>query len=279
MPELPEVEVTRRGLLPYLKGLFITDVFWSGKNLRRPVPYGLIKKHICSNRLLDIERKAKYLILRMDNRSSLILHLGMSGKLGIFPGKTPLKKHDHFVLFFNNETMVKLNDVRRFGSVDIWPPDTAETLEEQFTVNLGIEPFSRQYSAKILKQLAANRKISIKTFLMSPELVSGLGNIYANEILFGAGIHPVLPAAEITLKQWEKIVLISRKILRSAIDAGGSTISDFLNSNGSPGYFQLQLKIYNRAGSKCVRCSRTVEKILISGRATYLCPKCQNFQK
>ncbi|HHD63930.1 MAG TPA: bifunctional DNA-formamidopyrimidine glycosylase/DNA-(apurinic or apyrimidinic site) lyase [Desulfobulbaceae bacterium] len=275
MPELPEVEVTRRGLLPLLPGRTVTKISWSNKRLRTPIPRKLLRDSIVGERVHTIDRRAKYLLVRMERGSVLVLHLGMTGKIGLFPAQSPKARHDHLRLLLDNGLEMRFNDSRRFGSILVWPTGPAAELEKQFNTGKGIEPFSNQFTGRALQQLAAKRRQPVKTFLMDSRLIAGIGNIYANETLFAAGIFPATPVSEITPLQWQSIVSHCREILTRAIAAGGSTISDFIGSSGSPGYFQLQLRVYDQVHSPCAQCGTIIEKIKIGGRATFFCPHCQ----
>jgi formamidopyrimidine-DNA glycosylase len=275
MPELPEVEVTRRGLLPHLPGRTVTKISWGNKRLRTPIPRKLLRNSIAGDRVLTIDRRAKYLLVRMVHGSVLVLHLGMTGKIGLFPAQSPRARHDHLRLLLDNEMEMRFNDSRRFGSILVWPAGLAAELEEQFNAGKGIEPFSNRFTGPALRQLAAQRRQPIKTFLMDSRLIAGIGNIYANETLFAAGIFPETPVNEITEVQWQSVAVHCREILSRAIEAGGSTISDFIGSSGSPGYFQLQLRVYDQANSPCAQCGTIIEKIKTGGRATFFCPHCQ----
>lgn len=275
MPELPEVEVTRRGLLPHLPGRRITRVRWSNKRLRTPVPRALLKHSIEGRRVQGIDRRAKYLLFRMAGGSVLILHLGMTGKIGLFPMATPKARHDHLRLLLESGMEIRFNDSRRFGAILVWPAGEAAELEKRFSASKGIEPFSDSFTPAALLRLAAQRRQPVKNFLMDSRLIAGIGNIYANETLFAAGIHPEIPVNRITASGWQTIILNCREILSRAIEAGGSTISDFVGSSGAAGYFQLQLNVYDRAGTPCPVCKEAIRKKILGGRATFFCPSCQ----
>ncbi len=275
MPELPEVEVTCQGLRPHLLGRSILAVWSSGKPLRQPIPEDLLRRCLCANTILAVERRAKYVLIRLKNGAVLVIHLGMTGKLGVFPGDAEAARHDHLVLTLDNEMALRFNDARRFGSVAIWPAGEVEELEQSFLARQGIEPFSAEFSGAGLQELAKQCSLPIKSFLMDTRRVSGIGNIYANEILFAAGIHPLCPANTLSPEQWEKVASCAVRILKKAIKAGGSTISDFLGASGQPGYFQLQLAVYGKKGEDCPRCGEEIAKEVVGGRATFFCSKCQ----
>ncbi|WP_417911765.1 bifunctional DNA-formamidopyrimidine glycosylase/DNA-(apurinic or apyrimidinic site) lyase [Candidatus Electronema sp. TJ] len=275
MPELPEVEVTRQGLLPHLPGRTVTGVSWSGQRLRQPMPIQLLKQEICGGAVASLDRRAKYLLIRMDSGSVLLVHLGMTGKLGIFPQAAARRTHDHLCLRLENGTELRFNDARRFGLVSVWPAAEAARLEDAFSRSQGIEPFGPDFTPETLARLAEKRRQAVKLFLMDAKLIAGLGNIYANETLFAAGVHPQTPAGSLSMAQWRRVVTTAVDILQRAIAAGGSTVSDFLGSNGQPGWFQLQLSVYGRQDQPCLRCGQTIRKEVIGGRAAFFCPRCQ----
>ncbi|CAK8725011.1 Formamidopyrimidine-DNA glycosylase [Candidatus Electrothrix laxa] len=275
MPELPEVEVTCQGLRPHLLGRTILTVRSSGKSLRQPIPEDLLRRCLYGSTILAVERRAKYVLIRLKDRAVLVIHLGMTGKLGIFPKDAESVRHDHLVLTLDNKMELRFNDARRFGCVTVWPTDEVEELEQTFLTRQGIEPFSTEFSGAGLQELAKKCSLSIKSFLMDSRRISGIGNIYANEILFAAEIHPLCPANTLSKKQWQEVATCAVRILKQAIAAGGSTISDFLGASGQPGYFQLQLAVYGKKGEDCPRCGEEIVKEVIGGRATFFCSKCQ----
>jgi formamidopyrimidine-DNA glycosylase len=275
MPELPEVEVTRRGLLPHLPGKTVAGVFWSGKRLRAAMPCALLRDEIQGRTIRTVDRRAKYLLIRMAGGAVLVIHLGMTGRLGIFPGQTPLARHDHLRLHLGDGMELRFNDSRRFGSVAVWPAARADVCEQEFAGRQGIEPLGDRFHADNLIRLARNRRMPVKTFLMDIRLLAGIGNIYANEILFAARLSPWTAAGTLDFQQWQAIACNGREILLRAIKAGGSTIADFIGSSGQPGYFQLQLAVYGRKGEKCPRCQAGINKKVLAGRATFFCPVCQ----
>ncbi|XOF33297.1 MAG: bifunctional DNA-formamidopyrimidine glycosylase/DNA-(apurinic or apyrimidinic site) lyase [Candidatus Electrothrix sp. YB6] len=275
MPELPEVEVTRQGLLPHVSGRTITAVSCSGKPLRQSVPEELLQACLCGKSISTVDRRAKYLLIRLQDSGTLVIHLGMTGRLGVFPGAAAQAKHDHLILFLDNGMEIRQNDTRRFGSIALWPSEQAKELEQEFVSRQGIEPFSREFTGSALLQLAGKSRQPVKNFLMDAHRISGIGNIYANEILFAAGLHPQTPANTLSEQQWQQVVDTAVRILTKAIEAGGSTISDFLGASGESGYFQLQLAVYGKEGTPCPRCGLALEKSVIAGRATFFCSCCQ----
>jgi formamidopyrimidine-DNA glycosylase len=275
MPELPEVEVICRGLRPHLIGRTITRIRHSGFNLRVPVPVDELSRHIANRVVIDVDRRAKYLIITVEGGTKMLIHLGMSGRLGFFPQQSPVARHDHLRLLLDNDIELRFNDARRFGAVHVFSGADAANLERSFFARSGPEPFSREYSAQYLLEKAKGRQSPVKVFLMTNEIVVGIGNIYANEILFAARIAPTRRAATLSLAEWRRIVAKTRLILKQAIDCGGSTISDFANANHESGYFQVNFRVYDCKGQPCQTCSRAIEKIQLGGRACYYCPKCQ----
>lgn len=272
MPELPEVEVICQGLRPLVVGQTFGRVRVSGLALRLPVPGAELRRWLTGAMVQEVRRRGKYLIFVLDNRARLIFHLGMTGRLGLFPAKAPLATHDHLCLGLTNRMELRFNDTRRFGSVQVLDPDQDEAV---FFAALGPEPLLKGYSAAYLANKAAGRGQAIKSFLMDSRVVVGIGNIYANEILHEAGISPTRPAGQVTRAEWRRVVEATRAVLNRAISAGGSTISDFLNASGKPGYFQLEFKVYGRQGMPCPRCREVIIKETLGGRATYFCPGCQ----
>jgi len=272
MPELPEVEVIREGLSPLLLGRTITKITFSNKRLRLPVPTDEIIRLIKGQKISEVRRRAKYLVIVMRNGSKLIIHLGMTGKLRILPVRNSLARHDHLRFQLDNNMDLRFNDTRRFGSIQILNPDADE---QAFFGALGPEPLGKKLTAKYLQDKAGNRSQPVKNFLMDSHVVVGIGNIYANEIPFAAGIPPQRQIGKISLHEWQKIIRQTRRILNNAIAAGGSTIADFIGANGKPGYFQLQLKVYGRAKQPCPVCGQEIQKTVMAGRATFWCPKCQ----
>jgi len=275
MPELPEVEVTRRGLLEQLPGTTVRKITCSKFRLRHSMPRRLLQSEIVGQLVRTVDRRGKYLLVRLGSGAILVIHLGMTGKLGLIESGTPRHRHDHFIMSLDTGLELRFNDSRRFGLIAVWPADEASRMEAEFSRREGIEPFGSDFSAKKLHDLAGARRVPVKSFLMNSKIIAGVGNIYANEILFASGIHPLTPVREVTLQEWQGIVAACREILQQAIDAGGSTISDFLGTSGHPGYFQLQLRVYGRKDQACLRCATPIIKSELSGRATFYCPNCQ----
>lgn len=273
MPELPEVEVIRRGLLPFVAGQQVTAVSCSTKKLRLPIPKNDLLQWVKGYRIADIRRRGKYLIFILENAAAMIIHLGMSGKLGIFPAAAPPALHDHAVFKLQDTMQMRYNDARRFGFIRVLPPHRLDK-HDPF-IEMGCEPLDNNFSGDYLKKMAGKRLQPVKNFLMDSHMVAGIGNIYANEILFHAGIHPATPIGSLPRPLWDKIAEKTREVLMRAIAGGGSSISDFVNSSGQKGYFQLELMVYGRAGGQCFRCAAIIDRRIIGGRSTFFCPICQ----
>jgi formamidopyrimidine-DNA glycosylase len=275
MPELPEVEVICRGLRPHLTNRLITGIRYSGKPLRHPVPHVAMDELLCGQTIHTVERRAKYLLITTEDEALLIIHLGMTGNLGLFPHTAPVKVHDHVRWQLDNGLELRLNDSRRFGAVWLLSPEQARNRESDFFANTGPEPFSNLCTPAHFMTLARKRQQPIKTFLMDSKVVAGIGNIYANEALMAAGIHPARPACTLQEHDWQRLIPVIRTILTQAIDCGGSTISDFINANGESGYFQMHFQVYGQKSQPCHQCGAPIEKIQLNGRASYFCPNCQ----
>lgn len=271
MPELPEVETTRRGIEPHLSGRHLKD--WAIRNaaLRWPV---IIPQTLRGKQILGVGRRAKYLLVRFD-QGTLIVHLGMSGSLRVLPEDAPLMKHDHVDLLLDNGLAVRFNDPRRFGSIH-WQPHPV--MEHWLLRALGPEPLSDTFSGAYLKATARRRKVAVKNFLMDAHVVVGVGNIYANEALFMAGIRPSLRANRVTLASYVRLVDAVKEVLQQAIAMGGTTLRDFVNQDGQPGYFKQSLYVYGRSGQLCKICETPLKGLRIGQRATVFCPKCQRSQ-
>ena len=277
MPELPEVEVCRRGLMPSLEGTLIEQVKIRAPKLRLDVPAALATL-LPGCRILAVRRRGKYLLIdcrRPGVEGSLIIHLGMSGNLRFVPLHQPPGKHDHFDLVLPGQ-ILRLADPRRFGLV-LWqagPPACTEC--HPLLATLGVEPLSEAFTADWLHAANARRNGPIKPVLMDSHLVVGIGNIYASESLFRAGISPVRAACRISRARYEVLVSAIRETLSAAIAAGGSSIRDYVHSDGGAGCFQIQAGVYDRAGEPCLRCGGIVKQIRQAGRSTYYCVDCQH---
>lgn len=270
MPELPEVETTCRGITPHLCGKTVQAVVIRQSQLRWPIPAAL-RRQLPGQRIDEISRRGKYLLLHTA-AGTLIIHLGMSGSLRIATQADAVEKHDHVDIVFGRDCILRLRDPRRFGAV-LWtrrPPALHKLIRA-----LGPEPMSEAFDAEHLFSHSRGRKIAIKPFIMDSKVVVGVGNIYANEALFQAGIRPSTAAGRISRARYQALVTAIKAVLAAAIAAGGTTLRDFSNGEGKPGYFQQQLQIYGRAGEPCTRCGARIKMIQQAQRATYYCTHCQ----
>jgi formamidopyrimidine-DNA glycosylase len=270
MPELPEVETTRRGLEPLLIGRTIQSARVHNHALRWPVPRGL-SRSLAGQTVQQIARRSKYLLVGCSG-GTLIVHLGMTGHLRVIPANEPLRKHDHVELLLDDGRALRFNDSRRFGAM-LWTKD--DPLLHPLLKDLGPEPFAAAFTANCLVERARGRVVAVKPFLMDAKTVVGVGNIYASEALFRAGIDPRRLAGKVSRTGWQRLVAAVREVLLEAIAAGGTTIRDFANSNGEPGYFRISLRVYGRGGEPCVACGATIRNIRLGQRSAYFCPKCQ----
>lgn len=274
MPELPEVETVRRGIeKPLISQRLLKSVVRQPR-LRWEIPQNFLLQ-IKNQTLQSITRRGKYLLLNLD-RGSIIIHLGMSGVLRLLPESTHAQKHDHVDFIFANGMCLRYNDPRRFGSIH-WVED--DPLQHPLLSHLGVEPLSREFSAAYLLAKTQKRQVPIKQLLMNSEIVVGVGNIYANEALYAAKIHPLMPARQLTELQAGELVEAIKKVLKKAIKAGGTTLKDFYASDGKPGYFSHELQVYDKKDESCGRCQTPIVKIVISSRATYFCPNCTEASK
>ena len=270
MPELPEVETTRRGLEPALSGQRIARAVVRHRGLRVPVPRGL-ERQVAGARIARVERRAKYLLVVCD-RGTLIVHLGMSGRLWLVDARTPPAAHDHFDLVLESGVTARLCDPRRFGLV-LWQTPGAGT--HPLLARLGPEPLSPSFDAAHLYRETRSRSAAIKQVIMDASVVAGVGNIYASEALFRARINPKLPARRLGPERCARLVEHIRATLEDAIRAGGSTLRDYVGSHGEAGYFQNEHLVYGRSGEPCRRCGTAVRELRQGQRSTFYCPRCQ----
>ena len=269
MPELPEVETTRRGLLPYVVGRRIRDVVVRNGNLRWPVPRDL-RRRLRGEEVLDIRRRGKYLLFDC-RKGHLLVHLGMSGRLSLVADDAPARTHDHVDVQFEDHRALRLTDPRRFGAV-LWLGEDAD--DHVLLSGLGLEPFDPGFTGSAMRKLARGRRVAIKQFLMNARIVTGVGNIYASEALFAAGIHPSRSAGSLSPARWDRLVAAIRETLERALAAGGSTLRDF-SVNGRNGHFQYQFAVYDREGEPCLRCATPIRAVRQGQRSTFYCPRCQ----
>lgn len=269
MPELPEVEVTRRGIARQVEGRRIERAVLRTPTLRYPIPAGLARR-LAGRPLLAAKRRGKYLLLDCDG-GHLLIHLGMSGSLRFVAPGTPPEKHDHADFVFGN-TVLRLTDPRRFGAL-LWLE--GDPLAHPLLAKLGIEPLARAFTPAWLHAALRGKSVAIKPVIMDAGLVVGIGNIYAAESLFDAGIDPRTVAGRVSPARLERLVPAIRKTLQAAIRAGGSTLRDFCNTEGGMGDFQTRHQVYGRAGVPCLRCGTPIRQIRQGQRTTYFCPRCQ----
>jgi formamidopyrimidine-DNA glycosylase len=279
LPELPEVETTRRGVAPLLSGLRLADFTVRDHRLRWPIE---LPASLAGQQLVTVARRAKYLLFVFE-QGVLILHLGMSGSLRVLSREDALLKHDHLLLNFEGDQSLRLNDPRRFGCA-LWQPvpPGADPLSvaagHRLLCDLGLEPLEPAFNGEYLKRSARGRRVAVKNFIMDGHVVVGVGNIYANEALFLAGIRPTVQAQRVSLAGYEVLARRIRQVLAAAIQMGGTTLRDFVNQDGNPGYFKQVLNVYGRAGQPCRVCGNELKDIRLGGRATVYCSKCQRAQ-
>jgi len=274
VPELPEVETTRRGIAPHLIGRRITAVTLRRADLRWPIPKE-ITELLPGQRIDAVERRAKYLLLHTQAGSAL-LHLGMSGMLRVLPPDAPLGKHDHVDIVVEatatqGERVLRFTDPRRFGCLLWQPPESTHEL----LADLGPEPLTDDFDGALLWRMSRGRKAAVKLFLMDNAIVVGVGNIYASEALFAAGIDPRRAAGSVSCERYARLAAEVKRILAWAIERGGTTLRDFLNPDGAPGYFFRELNVYGREGEPCRTCDTPIRQAVLGQRSTFWCPRCQ----
>ena len=267
MPELPEVETTLRGIAPHVEGQKIIDLTVRQPSLRWPVTDN-IQQIVSGQRVRQLTRRAKYIILHLD-RGSILIHLGMSGSLRVVNPSTPWRKHDHIEMQLANHQALRYHDPRRFGCW-LWA-----STEHRQLANLGPEPLSGEFDGDRLYSSSRNRKMAVKPFIMTNSVVVGVGNIYASEALFRTGIRPDRAAYTISKKRYSVLAENIKQVLAAAIFQGGTTLRDFVNSDGQPGYFQQSLDVYGRAGKSCNQCKTILKELRLGQRSSVFCPKCQ----
>lgn len=271
MPELPEVETTRRGLLANVQFLKIRAVTCRNRQLRQPISPDF--ETICQNcKILDIERRSKYLKIILEDKGYILIHLGMSGHLRILPDDTPAAKHDHVDIYLSNKHMIRYTDPRRFGMINWY--DLSEA-EHPLLKRLAPEPLSTAFDAHYFHQRCINKTQVIKKIIMNNQVVVGVGNIYAQECLFLSRIHPQRSAGSLTYLECERLVEQIKVVLTKAIQQGGTTLKDFKQVDGKPGYFTQTLFVYGKAGTSCQSCHSELELLKIDNRSTTFCPNCQ----
>lgn len=271
VPELPEVETTLRGVRPHLEGRCIADLKVRDPRLRYPVPPELAGV-LAGQRITRLRRRGKYLLLELD-RGTLLIHLGMSGSLRVLPASSKPGPHDHVDLILDDGPCLRLRDPRRFGAF-LWLAGPAEA--HPLLARLGPEPLEDGFDGDYLHRVSRRRRIAVKAFVMDSSVVVGVGNIYANEALFRAGIHPNRAAGRVSLDRYRSLARCIRAVLAAAIDQGGTSLRDFVQEDGNPGYFAQSLQVYGRAGEPCPTCAKPIRQRRIGQRSSFYCPHCQH---
>ena len=273
MPELPEVEVLRRSLEPRICGARIEAVRVWSRALREPVDGRVLRRRLVNRRVLEADRRAKYLLLHVEEGSTLVVHLGMSGRLTVVEEGEPREAHEHVGIFLDSGHRLRFRDPRRFGLVMALP--TGRLSSDRHFRHLGVEPLGSEFSGRYLAARARGRRGPVKSFLMDARVAVGVGNIYASEALFRAGIHPRRSVGRISAARWQRLADSVQSTLGQAIEQGGTTLSDFTDGGGGEGYFQVCLQVYDRAGEDCRVCGSGIRQLVQAGRSTYYCPRCQ----
>jgi formamidopyrimidine-DNA glycosylase len=270
MPELPEVETTLRGIAPHLRQQTIEQVIVRDTRLRWPIDPAWVES-LRGQKVLGATRRGKYLIVEL-TRGALIMHLGMSGNLRWVPLATPAQKHDHVDFIFTNQRLLRFTDPRRFGAI-LYTEVAA--LLHPLLADLGPEPLSANFTGEYLWQRARGRNQAVKNFIMDGKIVVGVGNIYASEALFLAGIRPSKRANKVSAAHYLQLAAVIKTVLANAIEAGGTTLRDFVGGDGKPGYFKQQLHVYGREGEPCLRCATIIKAQRLGQRSSFYCPHCQ----
>ena len=269
MPELPEVETTRRSLLPHVSGARIAAVTVRERRLRRPIADDFASR-LRGRRIDTVDRRGKYLLIALDDGRDLIVHLGMSGSLCLAPADTAPAPHDHVVIGLESGPLLVFNDPRRFGLMAVGRRDELDELRR-----VGPDPLLEAPTAERWKAITRGRRVPIKNLIMDQRLLGGVGNIYASEALFAAGIRPRRRAASLTRAELARLGEALRATLERAVALGGSSISDYRDGNGNAGYFQIHHAVYDRDGQPCGRCQTPIKRLVLGGRSTFYCPRCQ----
>ncbi|MCB1055083.1 MAG: bifunctional DNA-formamidopyrimidine glycosylase/DNA-(apurinic or apyrimidinic site) lyase [Acidobacteria bacterium] len=273
MPELPEVEVLRRSLEPRLVGDRIAGFEVRAPALREPLDPVVFERFTTGRRVEALDRRAKYLLIHLEGGATLVIHLGMSGRLTLVPGDTEVEPHEHLAFRLASGRRLRLRDPRRFGQAFALP--TADLAGDRHFAHLGLEPLSPGFDGSVLARLAEGRRGPVKTFLMDARVAVGIGNIYASEALHRAGVHPSRSVARIGWARWEALAQAVIEVLSRAIAEGGTTLNDFADADGQAGYFQVSLAVYDREGEPCPRCGRAIRRTVHANRSTFYCPGCQ----
>jgi formamidopyrimidine-DNA glycosylase len=273
MPELPEVETIRRGLMQRVIGRRFTGVRVRQAQLREPVDVAALQAHVVGRTVTQIERRAKYLLLHLHPEGALVIHLGMTGRLWLRPPQPQDAAHDHLIFQLGDDLELRFHDTRRFGLC--FYAAAADLAHHPRLRHLGVEPLSAAFGADYLAERARGSWRPVKNFLMDASVVVGVGNIYASESLFVARVHPARPAGQLRQRQWERLCRAVKEVLQAAIDAHGTSVSDYVDSEGRRGEFQNQLLVYGREGEPCVRCGGLIRRMVQAGRSTFYCARCQ----
>ncbi len=273
MPELPEVEVLRRSLEPHLVGERIERVEVWNAALREPVSRRKLARATRGQRITALSRRSKYLLLHLDGGTTLVIHLGMSGRLTLVPASAPRERHEHVGFYLASGRRLRFRDPRRFGLVLALASRSLEG--DRHFCHLGVEPLVNGFDGQCLASLARGRRGPVKSFLMDGRIVGGLGNIYATEALYRSGIHPTRSVARISMARWERLARSVQETLVQAIEEGGTTLSDFTDGEGRRGDFQVSLSVYGREGEGCPCCGKPIRRIVQAGRSSFYCPGCQ----
>lgn len=270
MPELPEVETTLRGIHPFVMNAKLTAVKVRNPSLRWPIPVTELEL-LVGQQIVQATRRAKYILLRFDS-ATVILHLGMSGSLRVLEKELEPQKHDHVDLVLNDEKILRFNDPRRFGCLLLTHGDPGA---HKLLAHLGPEPLDDSFDADYLFKQSRKRNVPVKNFIMQGQVVVGVGNIYASEALFLAGVRPMRVARKVTQKEYSKLVESIKFVLQRSIDMGGTTLRDFTRVDGQAGYFKQKLQVYDRFEQPCHECDAAIKKVVIGQRSSFYCPKCQ----
>jgi formamidopyrimidine-DNA glycosylase len=273
MPELPEVETVRRTLAPRLVGRRVVDVRVHDARLRTPLRQAVLRRRLVGRSVVALGRRAKYLVAEVEAGWALVLHLGMSGRLRVLPAGAPAEPHTHVRLRLDDGNELRFRDQRRFGMLFV--VQSARLAAHPRFRNLGPEPLSPEFSAADLARAARGSQRPIKNFIMDASIVVGVGNIYASEALYRAGIHPETPAGRLSAARWQRLHAAVQATLNDALQQGGTTLNDFQDADGQEGMFQVRLGVYGREAEPCERCRRRIRRIVQAGRSTFYCPGCQ----
>jgi len=270
MPELPEVETTMMGIRPYLEGMVIERLIVRDRRLRWPIERRLEQK-VLGQKVVRLSRRGKYILIHFE-RGGLIVHLGMSGSVRVLLDHYSPNRYDHFDLVNQNGQIIRYRDPRRFGCL-LYSKDNPEI--HKYINGLGIEPLTDGFCGQFLYDSSKRRKVAVKTLIMNSKIVVGVGNIYASEALFDSGIHPLRRCNQIALEHYNRLTSSIKMILQRSIERGGTTLRDFIGTDGHPGYFKQDLLVYGRVGLLCIQCSATIKRIVVGQRGTFYCPVCQ----